>query len=103
MKIKNYVWDIFEIGNKNDVDIGVALDMFLTNCEEGFSKYEGADDVDYQALKKEWTAMTDTEKSALKNEYHKITDDNYAELTAARREKDKEKFESILNGAVEQK
>ena len=103
MDIKKYIWEIFDFGNKNNVDIGVARDMFLTNCESGFAKYEGADNVDYQALGKEWNALTDTEKAAVKNEYHKITDDNYAELTAARREKDRAKFEAVLNGTGEGK
>lgn len=97
MDIKKYIWDIWNIGKKNDTYIGVALDMFLTNCEHGKAEYPGAD-LDYKTLGETWNALTDDEKADVKAEYGDVTRAYFADLTEARRENNREKFDSILEG-----
>ena len=55
MKLTDYAWEIYDIAKEQDKDVGVARDMFLANIknagEDALPYYEGAEEVDYLALK----------------------------------------------------
>lgn len=95
----NNAWAIFDIGERNKADVGVAMDMFAANLNnfgiEGAEFYPGAE-VDYAALSAEWKAMTSDERAAAKLLYSAATRKLYSELTALRRAGDEEGFNALL-------
>lgn len=105
MKLTDYTWEIFDIAKEQDKDIGVARDMFVANLEnagvEGAPHYAGADSLDYTALGKEWGAMSAEEQWEAKEAFTALTREHYQELTACRREGDREGFEAIVAEAGE--
>ena len=106
MKLTDYAWEIYDIAKANDMDVGVGRDMFLANLEnagqEGLPHYEGADGVDYIALGQEWGAMSAEEQRTQKAMYNQVTRAHYADLAQCRRNGDREGFDAILAGAVEE-
>lgn len=106
MKLVDYTWEIYEIAKKQDKDIGVARDMFIANMEnagdETLPYYEGADDVDYIALGKEWCAMTAQEQWDEKNLYKTVTRGNRAQLAKYRAANDRKGFDAVIAQAVEE-
>ena len=105
MDINKYIWSIFDIAKENDVDIGAGKDMFLANLEQKKAVYHGADNLDYAVLGAEWENMDEKDKTAQRETYRKITavsaaGGRYKDLTAARRENDREKFEAVVAEAV---
>lgn len=73
MKLINYKNEIRAIARANDVDIGVARDMFLANVRnagnKGLPYYAGADAVDYVALKAEIPAIGTQAYADMCNEF----------------------------------
>lgn len=100
MNINEHIWSIFDIGRENDADIGVAKDMFIANLEQKKAAYHGADELDYAALGAEWDKLSDGEKTAQREAYGAVTRGRYKDLTAARREDDRETFEATVAEAV---
>ena len=105
MDINKYIWSIFDIAKENDVDIGAGKDMFLANLEQKKAVYHGADNLDYAVLGAEWENLSEKDKTAQRETYRKITavsaaGGRYKDLTAARRENDREKFETVVAEAV---
>lgn len=99
MKLKTYIWDIFMVGKTNNVDIGVARDMFICNMERGENQYPGAN-VNYAALGAKWKALPLDEQTHQKNEYSRITHECNKLFHPAWKAKDRTKFDAIL-AAVE--
>lgn len=68
----DYDKEIIAIGRENDVDLGVAQDMFVANMNKGGPIagqpwYGGSDELDYRILHAKWTALTLTEQTEAKN------------------------------------
>lgn len=105
MKLTDYTWEIFEIAKEQDVDIGVARDMFIANLENageaGAPHYAGADGLDYGALKGAWEAMAGQERGEAREAFTALTRAHYKALTACRREGDREGFEAIVAESCE--
>ena len=105
MNINAYIWSIFDLGKTNNVDIGVAKDLFLANLTQKKAVYPGADELDYAALGEEWEALSTKEQTAQREAYRQITavtkaGGRYKDLTAARRAHDREQFEAVVAEAV---
>ncbi len=83
-KLYNYTNQILDIAKANNVDTGVGMDMFLADIRNYPDKclpfYEGAKDVDWDALKQE---LTDLESS--KNEFSVFVRENYDKIVALRK------------------
>lgn len=97
--IKRNTKAIFDLSMHNGVDIGVGRDMFASNLSlyptHGVI-HPGAD-VDYKALSDEWQKMTTDERTEALESYSVLMKKHYHELGDAYREKDFEKFDSIVN------
>lgn len=106
MKLTDYAWEIYDIAKANDMDVGVARDMFVANLEnagvEGAPHYAGADGLDYTALGREWGAMSAEEQRNQKAMYNEVTRSHYTDLAECRRNGDREKFDAIIANAVEE-
>lgn len=105
MNLNAYIWEIFDIGRANHMDIGVAEDMFLTNLTQKKAAYPGAEGLDYAALGEAWEALSTEEQSAQREAYRQITavtkaGGHYKALTTARRAGDREQFETIVAQAL---
>lgn len=94
--LKENTWNIFEIAKENSMDIGVGMDMFVSNLNAGRAVYHGADELDYAALHDQWAALSAGEQAAAKQEYSDFSRAHYAALSAARRAEDKEAFDRIV-------
>lgn len=94
--LMNYAWEIFNIGDAEMMDIGVARDMFVANIQnygkESTFHYKGADEVDYAELQKVWDTMTIEEKGEAKTMYRRITNKYLPELAEFRNANDAEGF-----------
>ena len=69
----NYLWEIFTVASKNDVDVGVAYFMFKAdvNADEAL-KYNTGDalpDFDFAAANAEWDKLTEDEQKAAFEEW----------------------------------
>ncbi len=82
--LKNYTNEIFDIAGANNVDTGVGMDMFLADIGNYPDKclpfYEGAKDVDWNALKQD---LADLESS--KTEFSAFVRENYDKIVALRK------------------
>lgn len=96
-------WEIFDLANENNVDIGIARDMFCENLSTHQTgkpvSYSGAD-VDYDELAPIWNSMSVTEQGEAKILYKNATQATYDQITAARRENNKAAFYLALLGYV---
>ena len=83
----NYLWEIFTVASKNDVDVGVAYFMFKADVNAGEAlKYNTGDalpDFDFAKAKVEFDKLTDDEKKAAYEEYHDYVEANYKKLCEA--------------------
>lgn len=50
MRLHDYVNEIFDIKDRNRVDINTATSMFLTNCSRDENYYEGAESFDFATV-----------------------------------------------------
>lgn len=66
----NYAWDIMDLGEANHVDNGIAREMFCENLTtygtDAYPGYGGAD-IDYEAVSRQWQAMSREEQIAAKD------------------------------------
>lgn len=96
-------WEIFDLSNENNVDIGIARDMFCENLSTHQAgkpvSYSGAN-VDYDELAPIWNSMSVTEQGEAKILYKNATQATYDQITAARRENNKAAFYLALLGYV---
>ena len=83
----SYLWEIFTVGAKRDVDVDVAFDMFRTDVSLGEAKKFNTGDAlpnfDFAKAKVEFDKLTDDEKKAAYEEYHDYVEANYKELCEA--------------------
>lgn len=85
MELKKYVVEILSIARKNNVDVGAAKSMFLSNIEQGVDKYTGAE-VDYAALHDAFPREGTEELTAVSNAYETWMHENYVHVTTLWRE-----------------
>lgn len=73
INFKNHIHDFFDIASKNDMPWDIGIDMFLANVRNSndpkLPYYEGADKVDYKALKPELEKMSNEE---IAKEYNEV-------------------------------
>ena len=88
MELKNYVNEIIDIAEANDVAWGVGMEMFLANArncgDETLPHYPGAY-VDWSALKLELEPMTDAQVAEMKNDFDYWYRAHIDEIRAARK------------------
>ena len=78
----NYLWEIFTVGKKNVVDIGVAFDMFRTDVRIGDNECGALSGFDFAAAKVEWDKLTRDEQNAAVEEWLDCIAENYNDLCA---------------------
>jgi len=80
----SYLWEIFTVGAKRDVDVDVAFDMFRTDVSLGEAKKFNTGDAlpnfDFAKAKVEWDKLTGDEQKAAYEEYHDCVETYYKEL-----------------------
>ena len=84
----NYAWDIMDLGKANGVDNGVAREMFVENLNtygtDAYPGYGGAD-IDYEAVSRQWQAMSPEDQAAAKTACRDFMTDCYEEISETRR------------------
>ena len=68
----DYVEEIGAVSRANNVDMGVAYDMFRADVANGANANCGScmDGFDFAALKEQWDALTKPEQAAAYEEWH---------------------------------
>ena len=104
MKLLDYMWDIFKIGTAgtpskaDDVDLGVAPQMFYNNCDEGRAIHPGTPNLDYAKLQKDYESTPDlAEQKKLVSLICNKRFGKYEELCAAFRRGDRKAFDAIVD------
>lgn len=95
MKLKDYIWDIYEIAKRYNTQPDIAMDMFIANLNQKADKYQGAN-VDYEKLGTDWRAMSLHEQHREKVEFNRITKAYLVPLSKAWRAKDRKAFDSVI-------
>ena len=96
LNIRNYMWNVFELSKIHEVEnVRFALDLFITNMELGYGRYEGASDVDYAKLGKVWRSMKEVDRIDQKILFNRIIHKVYNQLCDAWRAKDRRRFETL--------
>lgn len=94
----NYAWDIMDLGKANGVDNGVAREMFVENLNtygtDAYPGYGGAD-IDYEAVSRQWQAMSPEDQAAAKTACRDFMTDCYEEISETRRRGSMAKFLDI--------
>ena len=94
----NYAWDIMDLGKANGVDNGVAREMFCENLTtygtDAYPGYGGAD-IDYEAVSRQWQAMSPEDQAAAKTACKDFMTDCYEEISETRRVGSMAKFYDI--------
>lgn len=69
---KDYEAEIGAISRANNVDLGVAYDMFRADVRNGTNENCGSSmaEFDFGALKTKWDALTKDEQAAAYDEWH---------------------------------
>lgn len=95
MRLTDYVNHIFDIAHENDVDVGVAKDMFMANVQAGNKDhlYHGADQVDYDALKPHYEELANSQ-----DEYNNAVRENFFRIVKLREDGKYEDVVNLLNG-----
>lgn len=98
MKLHTYINEIADIARENDVDYGVAKDMFLANVEkggrvQGQDWYEGAPDVDYAALQPHYQELVETGAA-----FMEAVQSHYKEIVALREQHQYAKAVALIGG-----
>ena len=94
----NCAWDIMDLGKANGVDNGVAREMFVENLNtfgtDAYPGYGGAD-IDYEAVSRQWQAMSPEDQAAAKTACRDFMTDCYEEISETRRVGSMAKFYDI--------
>lgn len=89
MKLIPYLHEIFDIANANNMPWDIGADMFIANIrnvgDEDLPYYEGAEHIDYIALKPVLEAMTDEEVANMFNEFNDYVRENLAVIVNERK------------------
>lgn len=105
MHLLDFVNDIFDIASANDVDVGVAKDMFLANIrnlKEGIETdvtYPGAD-VDYLALVPHYDELYTQE---MLDEYNEKTKKFYFDICQLRADGKRDAIKGLLSEKKEER
>ena len=87
MYFVNHLHDIFTVGKKRNVDVGVAFDMFRTDLRlEGAQKCNTDDslpDFDFAEEGRKWNARTDAEKVAAFDDWNAFIKARYEDAVKA--------------------
>lgn len=97
MKLKHYIWNIYEIAKENNAQTDVAMDMFIANLNQKTNRYKGAN-LDYGTLGQLWQGMSTGEQHKEKVEFNRITRAYFAPLSRAWQAKDEKAFDTVIAG-----
>lgn len=96
MHLLNFVNAIFDIAKYNDVDYGVAKDMFMANIRNSVDStlphYDGANQIDYDALLEH---IGELEESTI--EFHEVVGEHYHEIVSLRASDDFDAATDLVN------
>lgn len=94
--VRDYIWYIYEIFTTNEVgNIRFALDMFIINTETEIERYQGITKLDYVAINKKWSKLSEPEKIYQKILFNKLMHKVYFNLLDAWKENNHYKFEKL--------
>lgn len=83
----NHLFDIFTVGQKMNVDVGVAFDMFRTDVRFGEAHNYNTGDAlpgfDFAAAKTEWDKLDEAEQKQAIEDYDNFIHEHYHEACAA--------------------
>ena len=83
----NHLFDIFTVGQKRNVDVGVAFDMFRTDVRLGEARESNTGDAlpgfDFAAAKVEWDKLDEADQKQAIEDYDNFIDEHYREACAA--------------------
>ena len=104
--IRDYMWDIFKIGVEEDVDTGVACDMFVANirnhADPELPHYGKGVELDYAKIAEEIGDMSAVSLHAFKMPYIRANYTYRKELAEPWNAGDREKFTEIAKGDIPQ-
>ena len=93
--IKNYIWFIFQIKQKQRQSIKIAYDMFIANLELKTERYKGAKGLKYKPVQNLWNKLDDNEKEAQRKLFFKFVNKNCSILHRLFIENDRDSFIKI--------
>ena len=83
----NHLFDIFTVGQKRDVDVGVAFDMFRTDVRFGEAHDCNTGDAlpnfDFKAAKVEWDKLGEAAQKQAIEDYDNFINEHYREACDA--------------------
>ena len=83
----NHLYNIFTVGQKRNVDVGVAFDMFRTDVRYGEAKDCNTGDAlpgfDFSEAKAEWDKLGEVEQKQAIEDYDNFVHDHYREACDA--------------------
>lgn len=83
----NHLYDIFTVGQKRNVDVGVAFDMFRTDVRFGEAHScntgDALPDFDFASAKVEWDKLDEADHKQAIEDYDAFIHDHYQDACAA--------------------
>ena len=83
----NHLFDIFTVGQKRNVDVGVAFDMFRTDVRYGeahdYNTGDALPDFDFKAAQVEWDKLGEAEQKQAIEDYDNFIGNHYREACDA--------------------
>lgn len=83
----NHLFDIFTVGQKRNVDVGVAFDMFRTDVRFGeahdYNTGDALPGFDFAAAKVEWDKLGEADQKQAIEDYDKFINQHYREACDA--------------------
>ena len=83
----NHLYDIFMVGQKRDVDVGVAFDMFRTDVRYGeahdYNTGDALPNFDFSGAKAAWDKLGEAGQRQAIEDYDAFVDGHYRDLCAA--------------------
>lgn len=83
----NHLFDIFTVGQKRNVDVGVAFDMFRTDVRLGEARESNTGDAlpgfDFAGAKVEWDKLGESAQKQAIEDYDVFVDGHYRDLCTA--------------------
>ena len=94
--IRNYIWNIFEISITQKLgNVRAALDLFIINVELGYSRYNGADYLDYSNISDLWNELSESDKNRQKKIFNNIICKVFTKLSKAWYTRDRQVFNAL--------
>ena len=83
----NHLYDIFTVGQKRDVDVGVAFDMFRTDVRfgeaHGCNTGDALPEFDFKAAQRQWDKLSEADQKQAIEDYDAFVSEHYSEACAA--------------------